>query len=67
MNIIGFSNILINLFLGIANCANSDIGATDKYGKRCNEYYDSTECGKHDDEDFEAMKMCCRCGGGHKG
>jgi len=40
-------------------------GATDRDGDGCSFYADMVdECGKHDDEDFIAMEMCCNCGGG---
>ena len=45
-----------------ANCSDSDNGATDIYGDGCSWYWEAPEyCGDHDDDDFEANTMCCRC------
>jgi len=53
-----------------ASCLNTDNGAEDSAGDGCEEYEDEGgkdeegDCGAHDDDDFEANKMCCVCGGG---
>jgi len=52
-------------------CKNTDGGATDNDDDNCKWYTDNDEhgehCGKHDDDDFDAVQMCCRCGGGTTG
>merc|ERR1711972_409313 len=49
-------------------CSDADNGATDKDGDGCDWYttHDTNgdHCGQHDDSDFSALSMCCRCGGG---
>jgi hypothetical protein len=50
------------------SCSDSDFGATDNDEDGCDWYTvhdtDGDHCGKHDDPDFSANVMCCRCGGG---
>lgn len=53
-------------------CKDADGGATDADRFDC-EWYTTKgdehgkDCGLHDDDDFKANKMCCRCGGGSTG
>jgi len=53
---------------GGSGCEDTDNGKKDKDGDGCSWYteFDPTRrrCGRHDDSDFEANKMCCHCGGG---
>jgi len=52
-------------------CKDTDGGATDTDNDNCAWYTTHDEhgehCGHHDDDDFNANKMCCRCGGGSTG
>ena len=44
-----------------------DITHTDAKGKTCaDDFYENSpeECGKYDDKNFQAIDMCCACGGG---
>ena len=47
----------------VADCADSDNGASDVDGDFCWEYR-ANWCGGYDDHDFFANTMCCICGGG---
>jgi hypothetical protein len=53
------------------SCSDSDNGASDLYGSGCDWYtkhdLNGNHCGHHDDRDFKANAMCCRCGGGSEG
>ena len=54
------------LFLS-ATCEDTNKGAKDKLELACNQYEGLDICDRSDelkDEDFEAKKMCCACGGG---
>ena len=50
------------------DCSNTDNGAKGNYGVTC-EWYDSfgyyaelrKYCGKHDNDNFKAKQMCCKC------
>jgi len=57
-------------FTNDVSCADTDNGAKDNDGDGCTWYTDNdangNHCGKHDDGDFKAMTMCCRCGGGSR-
>jgi len=57
-------------FTNDVSCVDTDNGATDNDGDGCKWYTDNdangNHCGKHDDRDFKAMSMCCRCGGGSR-
>lgn len=52
-------------------CRDTEGDAEDSDGDDCAWYTDNDEhgehCGHHDDSDFDAHKMCCRCGGGSTG
>ena len=44
-----------------------DVTYTDAKGNTCaDDYYENSpkECGKYDDKNFQAIDMCCACGGG---
>jgi len=60
--------LLEHLRGGGSGCEDTDTGKKDKDGNGCKWYTiydpDGAECGKHDDNDFQANKMCCHCGGG---
>ena len=47
-------------------CTDTNSGTTDSYGDGCEWYTWETyqECGFYDDSDFDAVEMCCSCGGG---
>ena len=51
---------------GTAACTDLNFdGEEDKGGDSCQWYNEHREdCGKYDDEDFNATEMCCVCGGG---
>lgn len=52
---------------GDGACEDTHGEATDRYGDNCDWYTDSgdtSECGKYDDKDFFARRMCCVCNGG---
>ena len=54
-------------YLLSATCEDTTKGAKDKLKLTCNQYEYLDICGRSDklkDEDFEAKKMCCACGGG---
>ena len=46
-------------------CQDNDNGKTDKFGFNCKKGYNKypEDCGKYDDDDFFAKKMCCACKG----
>jgi len=52
-----------------SKCTDADNGAKDNDGDTCAWYTEhdrnGNHCGKHDDGDFKANTMCCRCGGGN--
>ena len=48
----------------IAECTDSDNGATDKVMNNCSWYNEhADECGDHDTHKFHAYSMCCACQG----
>ena len=51
-----------------AGCTDTDNGATDAWGYNCAGYTGYTsDCGLYDDDDFDAMSMCCVCNAGPVG
>jgi len=47
-------------------CKDLDNDFTDSEGKSCKWYeWEYDYCGDYDDDDFDADKMCCDCGGGY--
>ena len=51
----------------LATCDDTSKDAVDKLELNCNQYEGLDICDRSDelkDEDFEAKKMCCACGGG---
>ena len=51
----------------LAKCDDTSNEAVDKLELNCNQYAGLDICDRSDelkDEDFEAKKMCCACGGG---
>ena len=49
-------------------CADTDNGATDSNGDSCSYYMlHSGSCGDYNAADFDALAMCCACGGGSAG
>jgi len=42
-------------------CLDTNYGATDRYGDGCSYYDKNGQCGRFDDDDFEAKSMCCSC------
>ena len=53
-------------------CKDTDAGRSDNSGDSCNNAftgirYDSSMCGRYDDDDFKSNLMCCVCGGGTTG
>ena len=49
----------------VETCFSSSHGAGDSSGNGCDWYTSSQDsCGAFDDDDFDANKMCCACGGG---
>ena len=64
-----FHHLPNNFFVG--KCVNLDSNITDKEGRGCESYSNAStvknhdaRCGKHDDEDFNSLEICCNCGGG---
>lgn len=57
--------------LSPTRCRDTDNGATDNDRDGCDWYHTHDEtgesCGHHDDSDFSAHLMCCRCAGGTTG
>ena len=71
-NITLLSKNKYNILL-VVQCYGTANGAKDKYHQSCSFYGESLKavalehyCGKYDDEDFEAKKMCCECDGGER-
>jgi len=49
----------------VDKCVDTNNDFTDDEGNSCEFYKYDDECGDYDDDDFQAEKMCCFCGGGY--
>jgi len=64
--LIAFSLLLANIEPGEGKCVDTNNDFTDYEGNSCEWYeWEYDYCGDYDDDDFDADKMCCSCGGGY--
>ena len=52
-------------YIQLGKCVDTNNDFTDYEGNSCEFYKYDDDCGDYDDDDFQAEKMCCFCGGGY--